>query len=412
MKEIIFDLIEREKQRQDEVLEMIPSENYAFPEVLKALCSCLTNKYAEGYPGKRYYQGSEIIDLIESLAIQRVKNLFNVPFANVQPYSGSPANHAVYLATCNIGDTAMGMDLFAGGHLTHGSLVSFSGKYYRSVFYDVDRETGLIDYDEVKAIVEKEKPKLIWCGATAYPRFFDWEKFAQIAESVRAYLAADISHYAGLVAGGSYPTPIPYADIVTFTTHKTLRGPRGAVILTTEKGNSKDKDLAKRIDKAVFPGLQGGPHENTIAAMAICFDLAGGPEFKEYARQVIVNASVLAGELIKYGFSLVTGGTDCHLILIDLGNKNAFGRETAVALEKAGIVCNANSIPYDSNPPFRPSGIRLGTPAITARGMKEEEMKMIAGFINRAVESSSNEEKLLEINNQVKNLTRKFPVSN
>lgn len=411
MNEIIFDLIKREKQRQEDVLEMIPSENYAFPEVLQALGSCLTNKYAEGYPGKRYYQGNEIIDEIENLALDRVKKLFGVPFANVQPYSGSPANHAVYMAVCNIGDNVIGMDLSAGGHLTHGSLVSFSGKYYRSVFYGVDKETKLIDYNEVASIVKREKPKLIWCGATAYPRFFDWKKFSQIAENIGAYLAADISHYAGLVAGGSYPTPVPYVDIVTFTTHKTLRGPRGAVVLTTDKGNNKDKDLAKKIDKAVFPGLQGGPHENTIAAMAVCFDLAGKPEFKQYTNQVIINTKTLATELLKYGFSLVTGGTDCHLILIDLRNKNVLGKETAVALEKAGIVCNANSIPYDPNPPFKPSGIRLGTPAITTRGMREGEMKKIAGFINQVVENIPNGEKLSEINSEVRSLTKKFPVN-
>lgn len=410
MKDKIFGLITKEEKRQSEVLEMIPSENYAFPEVLRTLGSCLTNKYAEGYPGKRYYQGNEIIDEIENLAIERVKKLFGVPYANVQPYSGSPANQAVYMATCNLGDTTMGMDLSAGGHLTHGSPVSFSGKYYRSVFYGVDRNSCLINYDEVAAIAQKEKPKLIWCGATAYPRFFDWEKFSKIAESVGAYLAADISHYAGLVAGGSYPSPVPYVDIVTFTSHKTLRGPRGAVILVTDKGDQKDKELIKKIDKAVFPGLQGGPHENTIAAMAVAFEKAGQPEFKDYARQVVDNAKILAEELLKFGFILVTGGTDCHLLLIDLRNKNVAGKEAAVVLEKAGIVCNANSIPFDPNPPFKPSGIRLGTPAITARGMKEGEMKSIAGFINEAVENWPNQEVLEKIRQQVILLTKKFPL--
>lgn len=410
MKDKIFELIDKEQKRQSEVLEMIPSENYSFPEVLQALGSCLTNKYAEGYPGKRYYQGNEIIDEVENLAIERAKKLFGVPHANVQPYSGSPANQAVYMATCNLGDTAMGMDLSAGGHLTHGSLVSFSGKYYRSVFYGVDKNTGLINYDGVSVIAQKEKPKLIWCGATAYPRFFDWEKFSEIAEGVGAVLAADISHYAGLVAGGAYPSPVEYVDLVTFTTHKTLRGPRGAVILVTDKGDRKNKDLIKKIERSVFPGLQGGPHENTIAAMAVTFELASQPEFKEYAKQVVDNAKTLAEELLKFGFNLVTGGTDCHLLLVDLRNKNIGGKEAAVALEKAGVVINANSIPFDYNPPFKPSGIRLGTPAITARGMKEEEMRLIAGFINKAVENWQDQEILEKVKQQVILLTQKFPL--
>lgn len=406
----IFDLIKQEQKRQAEVLEMIPSENYAFPEVLTVLGSCLTNKYAEGYSGKRYYQGNEIIDQIENLAIERVKKLFGTPHANVQPYSGSPANQAVYMATCNLGDTVMGMDLLAGGHLTHGSPVSFSGKYYNSVFYGVEKESGRINYDEVLKIAQKEKPKLIWCGATAYPRFFDWEKFAEIAENVGAVLAADISHYAGLVAGGAYPTPVPFVDVVTFTTHKTLRGPRGAVILVTDKGDKKNVELRKKIDKAVFPGLQGGPHENVIAAMAVCFEKTGTAEFKASAMQVVKNAKVLADELIKHDFNLVSGGTDCHLILMDLRNKSVSGKETAVALERVGIVTNANSIPFDPKPPMNPSGIRLGTPAITARGMKEEEMKKIAGFINEAIENINSFETQEKIKNEVTQLTEKFPL--
>lgn len=410
MADKIFELIKAEEKRQAGVLEMIPSENYAFPEVLQALGSCLTNKYAEGYSGKRYYQGNDIIDKIENLAIERVKELFGVPHANVQPYSGSPANQVVYMATCNMGDTVMGMDLSAGGHLTHGSPVNFSGKNYKMVFYGVDGKTGLIDYGKVAEIAQKEKPKLIWCGATAYPRIFDWEKFAEIAESVGAVLVADISHYAGLVAGGAYPTPVPFVDVVTFTTHKTLRGPRGAVILVTDKGEKRDQELGKKIDKAVFPGLQGGPHENVIAAMAVCFEKAAQPEFKEYAKQVVDNAKVLASELLKYGFSLVSGGTDCHLILIDLRNKNVGGKEAAVVLEQAGIVTNANSIPFDPNPPFKPSGLRLGTPAITTRGMKEEEMKQIAGFIDEVIININNFEALVNIKKKVSQLTEKFPI--
>lgn len=406
----IFNLIKQEEKRQQEVLEMIPSENYAFPEVLQVLGSCLTNKYAEGYSGKRYYQGNEIIDQIENLAIERVKKLFGTPHANVQPYSGSPANQAVYMATCNIGDTVMGMDLASGGHLTHGSPVSFSGKYYHSVFYGVEKENGRINYDEVLKIAQREKPKLIWCGATAYPRIFDWKKFAEIAESVGATLAADISHYAGLVAGGAYPSPVPFVDVVTFTTHKTLRGPRGAVILVTDKGDKKDLELKKKIDKAVFPGLQGGPHENVIAAMAVCFEKAATEEFKAYAMQVVKNAKTLADELIKYGFDLISGGTDCHLILIDLRNKNVGGKEAAVVFEQAGIVTNANSVPFDPNPPMNPSGIRLGTPAITTRGMKEEEMKQIALFFDEVIKNISDETKISEVREKVTLLTGKFPL--
>lgn len=410
MADLIFQLIEKEEQRQGAVLEMIPSENYAFPEVLQALGSCLTNKYAEGYPGKRYYQGNEIIDEIENLAIERVKNLFGTPHANVQPYSGSPANQAVYMAVCNVGDKVMGMDLSAGGHLTHGSPVNFSGRNYRVIFYGVDEKTEKIDYEEVRRLAEREKPKLIWAGATAYPRIFDWKKFAEIADSVGAFFASDIAHYAGLVAGGAYPSPAPYADLITFTTHKTLRGPRGAVILVTDKGKQKDKELIRKVDKAVFPGLQGGPHENVIAAMAICFEKAKKVEFKQYCQQVVNNARVLAEELKRNGFDLVSDGTDNHLILMDLRNKNVDGKDAAVALENAGIVVNANTIPFDPNPPLRPSGLRLGTPAITVRGMKEKEMMKIAGLINEAVSAGQDQKEILTVREKVLQLTSQFPL--
>jgi len=403
----IPELIELEKKRQQETINLIPSENFVSRAVLEALGSCLVNKYAEGYPGKRYYQGNEVIDEIENLTIERAKKLFNTPHANVQPYSGSPANQAVYMACCSLGDTVMGMDLSAGGHLTHGSAVSFSGKYYASVFYGVAEETQRLDYEEIAKIAEKEKPRLIWCGATAYPRFFDWSEFNKIARSVGAYLAADISHYAGLVAGGAYPSPVDWVDIVTTTTHKTLRGPRGAIILVTDQGLQKDPDLAKKIQKSVFPGLQGGPHENAIAAIAVCLAEASTDEFKEYAKQVVINSAVLAEELKKNGFNLVSGGTDNHLILIDLRNKNILGKEAAVALEKAGIICNANSIPFDPNPPARPSGIRLGTPAVTTRGMKEAEMKVIAGLINSALEKEAD---LSAAKNEVLRLISRFPL--
>lgn len=381
----ITKLIAAEEKRQAETLMMIPSENYSSLEVRKAVGSCLAHKYAEGYPGKRYYQGNKIIDEIENLAIERAKKLFAVPHVNVQPYSGSPANQAVYLATCNFWDPVLGMDLRAGGHLTHGWKVNFSGIFYQSIQYGTDKD-GFLDYQEIEKLAQKYQPKLIWAGATAYPRIFDWKKFGEIADSVNAYFAADIAHYAGLVVGGAYPSPIRFAHIVTTTTHKTLRGPRGAMIMVTKKGLKKDPQLADKIDRAVFPGLQGGPHENTIASLAVALAEASKPSFKKYSQQVIKNAKVLAEGLLKKGFNLVTGGTDNHLLLIDLRSKRTDGKTTAIALEEAGIVVNANSIPNDSAPPFRPSGIRLGTPAITTRGMKEKEMVTICQLINRTIE--------------------------
>jgi glycine hydroxymethyltransferase len=402
-------LIKLEEKRQAETLMLIPSENYSSRAVREAAGSILVHKYAEGYPGKRYYQGNKIIDEIETLAINRAKKLFGVPHVNVQPYSGSPANMAVYFACCNPGDTVMGMDLTAGGHLTHGWKVNFSGMLYKSIQYTTDKN-GWLDYEEIEELAQKYRPKIIWAGATAYPRFFDWEKFGKIADSINALFAADIAHYAGLIVGGVYPSPVPFTHVITTTTHKTLRGPRAALILVTEKGLKKDHDLPQKIDRAVFPGLQGGPHENTIAALAVALAEASRPSFKNYAQQVVENAKILAEELKKQGFNLVTGGTDNHLILSDLSNLRIDGKNAAVLLEKAGLVVNANSIPHDPNPPFRPSGIRLGTPAVTTRGMGKEEMVKIAGWIEEILKRKAKSEKRKAIRQEVRSLCQKFPV--
>ncbi|MGB9911003.1 MAG: serine hydroxymethyltransferase [Microgenomates group bacterium] len=407
MKDKIFTLITQEENLQEETINLIPSENYCSVAVKKTLGSVLTDKYAEGYPKRRYYQGNKIVDEVENLAIQRAKSLFGVPYVNVQPYSGSTANMAVYFTLANPGEKVMGMDLKAGGHLTHGAPVNFSGKFYKVVSYGVNSD-GWLDYEEIENLAKRHRPKIIWCGATAYPRFFDWQKFAKIAEKVGAWLVADIAHYAGLIVGGVYPSPVSFADILTTTTHKTLRGPRGAMIMVTKKGLKKDKNLGEKINRWVFPGLQGGPHENNIAGIAVALAEAKKPSFKKYAQQVIKNAQVLAEELIKFGFKLVTGGTDNHLLLIDLRNKKISGKETAVILEKVGIIVNANSIPNDPGPPLKPSGIRLGTPAVTTRGMKEKEMKLIANFIYRAIEFKEDEKELQKIKNEVKRLTSQF----
>ncbi len=403
----IYKLYQKEKERQETTLEMIPSENHTSPSVREMLGSLLTDKYAEGYPGKRYYAGLEYYDKIEDLCRERAKNLFNVPFVNVQPYSGSPANQAVYFATCEPGDTIMGMHLAHGGHLTHGWKVNFSAKYYNSIQYTVDEKSLLLDYKEIEKLAKKYKPRLIWAGATAYPRVFDWKKLGKIADSVGAYLASDISHIAGLVVGRSHPDPVPCVHIVTTTTHKTLRGPRGGMIMTTGKGVKKDKDLAKKIDKAIFPGLQGGPHENSIAAIAVCLKEASSPGFRKYASQIVKNCKSLAEELKNHGFNLVTGGTDNHLILIDLRNKNISGKEAQKKLEKVGITTNKNAIPFDPSSPFNPSGLRMGTPAITTRGMKEKEMKKIALWISETVSGKKN---ILKARKEVKKLCEKFPL--
>lgn len=374
-------LIKLEEKRQAETLMMIPSENIVSKAVEEAAGSCLGNKYAEGYPGRRYYQGQEVVDQVETLIIERAKKLFGVPAANVQAHSGSPANFAVYTALLNPDDTVMGLSLASGGHLTHGARVNASSKYFNAVNYGVTKE-GFIDFDNLRELALKEKPKIIVAGITAYSRIIDWKKFSDIAEEVGAYLMADISHFTGLIIAGVYPSANPYVHVVTSTTHKTLRGPRGAIIMITEKGLKKDPELAKKIDRAIFPGIQGGPHMNTIAAIGVALKEASSKKFIAYAKQIIANASTLAKELIKYDFDLITRGTDTHLILFNLQNKNLLGKTVAEAFEHAGIVLNANQVPFDPNPPLYPSGIRLGTPGLTSRGMKEREMKKIASWMN------------------------------
>jgi glycine hydroxymethyltransferase len=399
----IYSAIADEEKRQTDGIELIPSENYTSAAVLEACGSILTNKYSEGYPGKRYYGGQENIDRIENLAIARAKQLFGAEHANVQPYSGSPANTAVYFALLNYGDTVMGLRLDHGGHLTHGLPIAFSGKSYHFVPYGVDKATGRIDMEEVRKLALECKPKMIVAGFTAYPRDIDWKKIKAIADEVGAITMADISHTAGLIAGGVLESPVPFFDVVTTTTHKTLRGPRGAMILCKEK-------YAKAIDRAIFPGLQGGPHEHMIAGKAIAFAEALKPEFKQYAMQVKRNASHLASELAKRGFELVSGGTDTHLILVDLTNKGIPGKLAQEALDRVGITLNKNTVPDDPRSPFDPSGIRLGTPAATTRGMKEAEMEKIADWIDRTLSSAGDESKLFAIRDEVRTLSRKFPV--
>jgi glycine hydroxymethyltransferase len=402
----VREIIKDELQRQKETINMIPSENYCSKDVLAACGSVLNNKYAEGYPNKRYYQGNSNIDNIELLAIERAKKLFNAEHVNVQPNSGSPANMAVYFAMLKRGDKILGMDLSHGGHLTHGSKVNFSGKTYDFISYEVDPLTNLIDMEKVREIALKEKPKMIVCGSTAYPREINFKEFATIAKEVGAYCLADISHIAGLVGAGVHPSPFPYADFVTTTTHKTLRGPRSAIIMCK-------KEYAKEIDKAVFPGLQGGPHEHTIAAKAVCFKEALQPEFKEYAKQIVKNAKVLADTLRSRKIALASEGSDTHLLLIDLIRTQTIkelgkGKEVAIALEEAGIVTNANTIPFDPSTPFKPSGIRLGTPILTTMGMKEPEMVIVGNYIADVINHMSNKEIRKQIRQEVKELTKKF----
>ncbi|MBR9703867.1 serine hydroxymethyltransferase [Candidatus Pacearchaeota archaeon] len=400
----IDNLINKELIRQKEVLNMIPSENYVSKNVLKACGTVLMNKYSEGYPYKRYYQGNEFVDDIEQIAINRAKLLFNAEHANVQPLSGSPANFAIFLAFLKPGDKFLGLDLSCGGHLTHGSHVNFSGKIYNCASYGVDKDTELLDMNEIRTIAKKEMPKMIISGLTAYPRNIDFKAFQEIAQEVGAIHLADISHIAGLVAAGVVSSPLPFTDIVSTTTHKTLRGPRGALILSKEI-------YAKEIDKAVFPGSQGGPHENVIAAKAICFKEAMSDEYKEYAHQIIKNAKILAETLMNNDIKLVTNGTDNHLILINLLQfGTGMGKEIAVSLEKAGICLNANTVPYDPSTPFKPSGLRLGTPILTTRGMKENEMKIIGDFISRIIKDPNNPVLQKTINKQIKELCSQFPV--
>jgi len=399
----IFASIESEKKRQAEGIELIPSENYASEAVMEACGSILTNKYSEGYPGKRYYGGQENIDTIENLAIARAKKLFGAEHVNVQPYSGSPANSEIYFALLNFGDTVMGLKLDQGGHITHGLPIAFSGKAYNFIPYEVEKETGRIDMEAVRKLAHEHKPKLIVAGYTAYPRDIEWKKFKEIADEVGAITMADISHTAGLIAGGELESPVPYFDVVMTTTHKTLRGPRGAMIMCKEK-------FAKDIDRAVFPGMQGGPHEHAIAAKAIAFGEALKPEFKEYAKQIRKNAHHLAEELKKRGFELVSGGTDTHLILVDLTNKGVPGKQAQAALDTVGITLNKNTVPFDPRSPMDPSGIRMGTPAITTRGMKEPEMERIAEWIDRVISNISDTEMHKKIKEEVREMCLKFPV--
>lgn len=378
-------LIKDECKRQRETLMMIPSENMSSQAVHEAVGSCLANKYAEGYPFKRYYQGQEFVDQIETLTIERAKKVFGVPHVNVQALSGSPANLAAYVAMLKPGEKIMGLDLAHGGHLTHGAKVSVSSKFFKSVSYGLGKD-GKMDYDAIEKLAIKEKPQVIVAGITAYPLQVDWKRFAQIAKKVDAYLMADIAHLAGLVAGGAYPSPAPYAHLITTTTHKSLRGPRGAMIMVTDKGLKKDPDLAKKVDKAVFPRLQGGPHMNAIAGIGVALKEAQTARFRQYAAKVVENSETLAEELKKYGFNLIAGGSNTHLILIDLTNKGVLGNTAAEALEAANIVLNRNSVPNDPNPPFYPSGIRMGTPGITSRKMGKREMKKIAKCIHQIID--------------------------
>ncbi len=395
-------LIKEEEVRETVKLRLIPSENYASRAVLEATGSILTNKYSEGYAGKRYYEGQQIIDRVEELAVSRLKALFGAEHVNVQPYSGSPANLAVYLAFCNAGDTIMGLGLPSGGHLTHGSHVSITGRYFKAVGYNVSPTDHRIDLAEVRALAKEHRPKLIWCGTTAYPRQLDFAKFREIADEVGAKLCADIAHIAGLVAGGAHPSPVGIADVVTSTTHKTLRGPRGGIVMCKT-------EHAKDIDRAVFPGLQGGPHNHTTAGIAVAAKEAATPEFKQYAHAVVDNAKVLAEALSSKGFSLVTGGTDNHLILLDLRSKNVTGKIAAKALDRAGIVGNYNSVPFDPRKPFDPSGYRIGTPSITSRGMGKDEMVRLAAWMDRVVSSVDDEKVLEQVAGEVAEMCRSFP---
>ena len=400
----IFSLLEQEDQRQRDKIRLIPSENYTSAAVLEALSSALSNKYSEGYPGRRYYEGQQLIDQVEQLCIARAKALFGAEHANVQPYSGSPANLAVYLAFCKPGDTIMGLGLPAGGHLTHGWNVSISGKYFASVPYGVRKDTGRVDLNEVAELARKHRPKVLFCGGTAVSRTIDFPGFAQIAKEVGAILVADIAHISGLVAGGAHPSPVGHAEVVTSTTHKTLRGPRGGMILCNAAH-------AQALDRAVFPGLQGGPHNATVAALAVALKEAQTEDFRRYAHQIVINAKALADALLARGYELVSGGTDNHLILIDLTNKGLPGKRAAQALDRAGLETNYNSIPFDPRKPFDPSGLRIGTPAITSRGMLESDMEQVATWLDRAIEAekAGDSQTLSKTAGEVREFLLRFP---
>ena len=399
----VFNAVSQELQRQRERIELIASENFTSLAVMQAQGSILTNKYAEGYPAKRYYGGCEYVDIVETLARERAKKLFGAEHANVQPHSGAQANMAVYFALLKPGDTVLGLNLSQGGHLTHGHPLNFSGKLYNMIAMNVRKDTEEIDYDEAAALAKEHKPKLILAGASNYSRVFDWKRLREIADSCGAYLACDVAHYAGLIAAGEYPSPVPYADVVTTTTHKTLRGPRGGLILCKE-------NLAKAIDSAVFPGVQGGPLMHVIAAKAVCFGEALKPEFKAYQHQVKLNAAALAAALQTRGYRLVAGGTDSHVMCVDLRSKNMTGKAAEAALDKAGITANKNTIPFDPEKPFVTSGLRLGTPAVTTRGMKEKDMEQVAAFIDEALMHFADENYLAQIAEKVKKFLQNFPL--
>jgi len=400
----VYNAILEEEKRQEEGIELIASENFVSKAVMEAAGSVFTNKYAEGYPERRYYGGCVNADTVEQLAIDRLKKIFGAKFANVQPHSGSQANMGVYVSLLEAGDKILGMGLSSGGHLTHGYKVNFSGKNYIGIEYGLNPETELLDYDEVRRLAVQEKPKIIVAGASAYSRIIDFKKFREIADEVGAYLMVDMAHIAGLVAAGEHPNPMEYADIVTSTTHKTMRGPRGGIILTN------NEEIAKKIDKAIFPGIQGGPLMHIIAAKAVAFKEALSPEFKEYQKQVVKNAKAMVDALVKGGLRIVSGGTDNHLMLVDLRPKGVTGKLAEESLEKAGITCNKNAIPNDPEKPFITSGVRLGTPAITARGMKEDESVKIAEMIIKVLENVNDDEKIGEVRNEVLKLTEKFPL--
>lgn len=413
----IYDLIQEEADRQEYGIELIASENYVSKAVMEAMGSVLTNKYSEGYVGKRYYGGNQVIDKIEQLAIDRCKQLFGCDHVNVQPLSGSPANAAVYFAVLKPGDKVLGLKLDHGGHLSHGHPVNFSGMLYNFVQYEVDKETGRIDMDKVREIALREKPKLILAGFSAYSRNLDWKRFKEIADEVGALTMADISHIAGLVAGKQIESPVPYFDIVTTTTHKTLRGPRSAIIMCKDrmikkmvKGELKEVSLAKEIDKGVFPGMQGGPHDHITAAKAVAFGEALKPEFGVYAKNVILNAKAMADELMKLGYKIVTGGTDNHLMVVDMTSKGVSGKEAEVAMEKVGISSSRSTIPFDTRKPFDPSGVRLGTAAITMRGFGEEDSREVARIIDRAIQAKDDEAALSKIREEIIVLCKKHPL--
>ena len=399
----IFKAILDETKRENDNLELIASENFVSEEVMEATGSTLTNKYAEGYPGARWYNGCRNADTVEEIAIERAKALFGAEHVNVQPHAGTPANMIVYFAMLNVGDTVLAMDLACGGHLSHGNPHNFSGKFYKIIPYGVDRKTETLDYDRIGTIAKENRPKMIIAGASAYPRAMDFKKFREIADSVGAFLLVDIAHIAGLVAAGVHQNPVPYAEFVTSTTHKTLRGPRGAFIMCK-------KEFAKSIDIEVFPGAQGGPLVHVIAAKAVCFKEAMKPEFKSYQKQIVKNAKAFADEMAKLKYRIVAGGTDTHLFLVDLTDKGISGKDAAGALEKAGITLNKNLIPYDPKPPLVTSGIRIGTPAITTRGMKEAEMRQVAHMIDEVLSDITDEKRAKNVRSEVARLVKKFPL--